>query len=84
MLHLSGRGAMRGIVSGGINEQRRRALQVLLTGDAELRLTGFDDFVPIWEASGEITVAPATDCENDGTRETVDDTSINGLEANSS
>lgn len=56
---------MRGIVSGGINEQRRRALQVVLTGDAELRVTGFEDFVPIWEASGDIDVAPAIDCEKD-------------------
>ena len=65
VLHLGGRGAMRGIVSGGINEQRRRALQVVLTGDAELRVTGFEDFVPIWEASGDIDVAPAIDCEKD-------------------
>ena len=56
---------MKGMVSGGISEQRRRALQVVLTGDAELRVTGFEDFVPLWEASGEINVAPATDCEND-------------------
>ena len=65
VLHLGGRGAMKGMVLGGISEQRRRALQVVLTGDAELRVTGFEDFVPLWEASGEINVAPATDCEND-------------------
>lgn len=65
VLHIGGRGAMKGMVSGGISEQRRRALQVVLTGDAELRVTGFEDFVPLWEASGEINVAPATDCEND-------------------
>ena len=65
VLHLGGRGAMKGLVAGGISEQRRRALQVVLTGDAELRVTGFEDFVPLWEASGEINVAPATDCEND-------------------
>ena len=82
VLHLGGRGAMRGLVSGGISEQRRRALQVVLTGDAELRVTGFEEFVPLWEASGEIDVAPATDCENDATRETVNDTSIDELEAN--
>lgn len=64
VLHLGGRGAMKGMVSGGISEQRRRALQVVLTGDAELRVVGFEDFVPLWEASGEIDVAPATDCEN--------------------
>ena len=55
---------MKGMVSGGISEQRRRALQVVLTGDAELRVVGFKDFVPLWEASGEIDVAPVTDCEN--------------------
>jgi hypothetical protein len=82
VLHLGGRGAMKGLVSGGISEQRRRALQVVLTGDAELRVVGFEDFVPLWEASGEIDVAPATDCENDATRETVNDTSIDELEAN--
>ena len=65
VLHLGGRGAMKGLVSGGITETRRRALQVVLTGDAELRVVGFEDFVPLWEASGEIDVAPATDCEND-------------------
>ena len=73
VLHLGGRGAMKGIVSGGISEQRRRALQVVLTGDAELRVIGFEDFVPLWEASGEIEVAPATDCESD------DDTSSDQL-----
>ena len=75
VLHLGGRGAMKGIVSGGISEQRRRALQVVLTGDAELRLIGFEDFVPLWEASGEIEVAPATDCENDDDPEVEDDAS---------
>ena len=65
VLHLGGRGAMKGMVSGGISEQRRRALQVVLTGDAELRVVGFEDFVPLWEASGQINVAPASDCEND-------------------
>ena len=62
---------MKGILSGGISEQRRRALQVVLTGDAELRVTGFEDFVPLWEASGEITVAPATACESDGDKQPV-------------
>ena len=82
VLHLGGRGAMKGLVSGGISEQRRRALQVVLTGDAELRIVGFEDFVPLWEVSDGIDVAPATDCENDATRETVNDTSIDELEAN--
>lgn len=69
VLHLGGRGAMRGLISGGISEQRRRALQVVLMGDAELRVTGFEEFVPLWEASGEIDVAPATDCGNDADSE---------------
>ena len=73
---------MRGLVSGGISEQRRRALQVVLTGDAELRVVGFEDFVPLWEVSDGIDVAPAPDCENDATQETVNDTSIDELEAN--
>ena len=76
VLHLGGRGAMKGIVSGGISEQRRRALQVVLTGDAELRVIGFEDFVPLWEASGEIDVAPATDCENDEDPEVEEDASL--------
>ena len=71
VLHLGGRGAMKGMVSGGISEQRRRALQVVLTGDAELRVVGFEDFVPLWEASGEITVVPATACESDGDKQPV-------------
>ena len=50
---------------GGASEIRRRALQVVLSGDATLRYTGFDNKVPTWEATGEIDVAPATDCEND-------------------
>ena len=75
VLHLGGRGAMKGIVSGGISEQRRRALQVVLTGDAELRVIGFEDFVPLWEALGEIEVAPATDCENDDDPEVEEDAS---------
>ena len=79
VLHLGGRGAMKGIVSGGISEQRRRALQVVLTGDAELRVIGFEDFVPLREASGEIEVAPATDCESDEDAEVEDDTSSDQL-----
>ena len=66
---------MKGLVSGGVNETRRRALQVVLTGDAELRVIGFDDFVPLWEASGEIDVASATDCENDEEQESEGDAS---------
>ena len=79
VLHIGGRGAMKGIVSGGSSEQRRRALQVVLTGDAELRVIGFEDFVPLWEASGEIEVAPATDCESDEDAEVEDDTSSDQL-----
>lgn len=51
--------------SGGASEIRRRSLQVVLSGDATLRYTGFDDKVPTWEASGEIEVEPAAACEND-------------------
>ena len=48
---------------GGDDKIRRRALQVVLNGDAALRYTGFDDKVPIWEATGEIDVQPAAICE---------------------
>ena len=61
--------------AGLFTEIRRRALQVVLSGDATLRYTGFDDNVPTWEASGEIDVAPATDCENDDDPEVEDDAS---------
>jgi len=50
---------------GGAAEIRRRALQVVLNGDATLRYTGFDDKVPTWEATGEIDVQPAATCEPD-------------------
>ena len=49
---------------GGASEIRRRALQVVLNGDATLKYTGFDDKVPIWEATGEVDVQPAAICEN--------------------
>ena len=53
-----------GISAAGLfTEIRRRALQVVLSGDATLRYTGFDDHVPIWEATGEIDVQPASVCE---------------------
>ena len=61
--------------AGLFTEIRRRALQVVLSGDATLRYTGFDDNVPTWEASGEIEVAPATDCENDDDPEVEEDPS---------
>ena len=61
--------------AGLFTEIRRRALQVVLSGDATLRYTGFDDNVPTWEASGEIEVAPASDCENDEDPEVEDDAS---------
>ncbi len=65
-----------GISAAGLfTEIRRRALQVVLSGDATLRYTGFDDNVPTWEASGEIEVAPATDCENDDDPEVEEDAS---------
>ena len=50
---------------GGASEIRRRALQVVLSGDATLRYTGFDNKVPTWEATGEIDVQPASACETD-------------------
>ena len=59
--------------AGLFTEIRRRALQVVLNGDATLRYTGFDNKVPTWEATGEIDVAPATDCENDLEQESEDD-----------
>ena len=51
--------------AGLFTEIRRRALQVVLSGDAELRYTGFDDKVPTWEATGEIDVQPASVCETE-------------------
>ena len=57
---------------GGASEIRRRALQVVLNGDATLRYTGFDNKAPIWEATGEIDVQPASVCvteESDATDE---------------
>ena len=61
---------------GGASEIRRRALQVVLNGDATLRYTGFDNKVPIWEAAGEIDVSPATDCENNEDPEVQEDASL--------
>ena len=55
-----------GISAAGLfTEIRRRALQVVLSGDATLRYTGFDNKVPTWEATGEIDVQPASACETD-------------------
>jgi hypothetical protein len=55
-----------GISAAGLfTEIRRRALQVVLTGDAELRYTGFQDHVPVWKASGPIEVESATACESE-------------------
>ena len=51
--------------AGLFTEIRRRALQVVLDGEATLRYTGFDAKVPTWEATGEIDVAPAIDCEKE-------------------
>ena len=47
----------------GIKAMRTRALQVLLSSDAEVRITGFEDKVPIWETSGAVEAIPATACE---------------------
>ena len=55
-----------GISAAGLfPEIRRRALQVVLSGDATLRYIGFEDHVPIWEATGEIDVQPASVCETE-------------------
>ena len=55
-----------GISAAGLfTEIRRRALQVVLSGDATLRYIGFEDHVPIWEATGEIDVQPASACETE-------------------
>ena len=59
--------------AGGPSEIRRRSLQLVLEGDATLRYTGFEDHVPVWESSGEISVTPATDCEASGEDETAID-----------
>ena len=58
--------------SGLFTEIRRRALEVVLMGDAELRYTGFEEHVPVWESSGEITVQPATACEADADGQAVE------------
>jgi hypothetical protein len=62
---LVGRGDMKDIIAGGTPELRRRSLQVVLEGDATLRYLGFEDHVPVWEASGPIEVESATACESD-------------------
>ena len=51
--------------AGLFTEIPRRALQVVLSGDATLRYTGFDDKVPTWDATGEVDVQPASVCEAD-------------------
>ena len=38
---------------------------MVLSGNATLRYTGFDNKVPTWEATGEIDVQPAAICETD-------------------
>ena len=62
--------------AGLFTEIRRRALQVVLNGDATLRYTGFDDKVPTWEATGEVDVQPATECKNDEDPEVEEDASL--------
>ena len=66
---------------GGASEIRRRALEVVLMGDAELRYTGFEDHVPVWESSGEIAVQPATACEADADGQAVESESETESEA---
>lgn len=60
---------------GGAVEIRRRALQVVLNGDAELRYTGFEDHVPLYETSENIEVMPAAACESSDDEPAVDDNS---------
>ena len=67
--------------SGLFTEIRRRALEVVLMGDAELRYTGFEEHVPVWESSGEITVQPATACEADADGQAVESESETESEA---
>lgn len=65
-----------GISAAGLfPEIRRRALQIILMGDATLRYTGFEDHVPLWEAAGEIAVQPATACEADADGQAVESAS---------
>lgn len=47
----------------GIKAMRTRALQVLLSSDAEIRITGFENKVPIWETEGAVEAQPGTACE---------------------
>ena len=56
--------------AGLFTEIRRRALQVVLGGDATLRYTGFDDKVPTWEATGQVNVQPASVCDTEESDET--------------
>jgi hypothetical protein len=48
--------------AGGATEIRRRALQLTLSGDAFLRYITFNDHVPSWEASDNLSVAPGESC----------------------
>ena len=48
--------------AGGATEIRRRALQLTLSGDASLRYITFNDHVPSWEASDNLSVAPGESC----------------------
>jgi len=48
--------------AGGATEIRRRALQLTLSGDASLRYITFNDHVPSWEASDNLSVAPGEIC----------------------
>ena len=47
----------------GAKGLRTRALEVVLSSDAEVRITGFEDKVPIWETTGAIESKPATACD---------------------
>ena len=47
---------------------RTRALQVLLSSGAEIRVTGYEDKVPVWETSGAVGEKPGTACEGHATK----------------
>ena len=62
--------------AGLFPEIRRRALQVVLSGDATLRYAGFDDKVPTWDATGDIDVQPASACETNDLEDHDSDDSV--------
>ena len=78
---LSAEGDLQYFGCWGEKEIRRRSLQVVLSGDATLRYTGFDDKVPTGKPTGEIEVEPAAACENAEDPEADEDASSDEPEA---